>query len=432
MTTTADTMTLAIQQQQAGNLVQAEALYRQVLTAEPHNLNARYRLAVICQLQGRAVEAVVHYQQLLQSQPTSAKVQNNLGLAYSSLGQLAEALVCCREAVRLMPDCAEFLNNLAAVHKSRGEANEAGECYLRALRLRPDDAEAFYQLVRLCVARPPWVDEAVACLQASLPHQGDNARSYGALGDLFYCWLNRPADALPCYQRYLTLCPNDAKAPLLVEVLSGNSRMSRVPLEYLKGLYDEHVALFEQRVQRRGDCSPQLLRAALEPPPAARSLDVLDIGCGTGLCGVEFRDWAKTLVGVDLAPSMLARTRERGIYDELILSDALPAVEARPGTFDLVVASDVMLYFGDLLPITQAVREALRPGGRFGFTIDVLDMPDDYRLMPWVHFAHSRSYLRTVTAEAGMEEVCACEVTFPREGGEQAPGLVVVLRRPHS
>ena len=66
---------------------------------------------------------------------------------------------------------------------------------------------------------------------------------------------------------------------------------------------------------------------------------VLDLGCGTGLCGVQFRDWARTLTGVDLSPNMLAKARERGLYDELLQGDAVVAMRERPGRFDLVVAS---------------------------------------------------------------------------------------------
>jgi predicted TPR repeat methyltransferase len=178
-----------------------------------------------------------------------------------------------------------------------------------------------------------------------------------------------------------------------------------------------------------------LLQVSLEPAPPPRSLAVLDLGCGTGLCGLRFRGWAHTLIGVDISPNMLARARERGIYDELILGDLLPPLQASEGRFDLIVASDVLFYVGDLEPVLRAVHQALRPGGRFAFTVELPAKSEgepDYRLLPLGHFVHSRPYLRQVTAAAQLQEVRANEVTFPREDGESVPGLVVVLARPQT
>ena len=102
MPTPEDTLAQAWQHQQAGDLTQAETLYRQVLKVEPWSLNALYLLAVVCQIQGRVEESIVLYQRVMQLKPDIAEVQNNLGTAYASLGRMPEALECCREATRLL------------------------------------------------------------------------------------------------------------------------------------------------------------------------------------------------------------------------------------------------------------------------------------------------------------------------------------------
>ncbi|MCX4239251.1 class I SAM-dependent DNA methyltransferase [Paraliomyxa miuraensis] len=66
-----------------------------------------------------------------------------------------------------------------------------------------------------------------------------------------------------------------------------------------------------------------------------RDLDVLDAGCGTGLCAPLLRPLARTLVGVDLSGKMLDQARRRGGYDELIeaeLTEMLDAHAARYGS----------------------------------------------------------------------------------------------------
>lgn len=496
MTTSAEALAQGIKQQEAGKLSQAETLYRQALDAEPQNLNALYRLAVVCQLQGRVAEAIAHYRQLLQIQFDSPQVQNNLALAYASQGQFTEALTCCEHAIRLKPDCAEFINNLGTIHNSRGEWDragdafrqalalkpqyapalgnlgkvhvaqqrleeaircfqealalqpdnavirhdlgnvflsqgktaEAGNCYREVVRVRPNDDEAWYNLAVVCKTLQQW-SEAVTCLRKCLVYKPGDPRVPAMLGDIYYYHLNNYAEAARCYRQVLALRPDNAIARLLVEALSGESRHALVPAEYVTALYDSLACQFDKQVQERGDRSPQWLKEVLEPAPPPHSLDVLDLGCGTGLCAVQFRDWAKTLTGVDLSPNMLARARERGLYDELLLSDAVAAAGARAERFDLVVASDMVLFLGDLGPLFAAVHQTLRPGGRFAFTADLLEGPGDYRMTPWVHFAHSRGYLQRLALANQLREVRVNTVVFPREGGKQATGLVIVLAR---
>ena len=203
-----------------------------------------------------------------------------------------------------------------------------------------------------------------------------------------------------------------------------------MPADHVGALYNCFAGQFDQYSKERGDCSPQMLASGLGPAPATPSLDILDLGCGTGLCGVQFRDWARTLIGVDLAANMLAEARKRGTYDELIESDLLAFLQRCPGRFDLIVASDVLLFLGDLGPLFTEIQQALRPGGRFAFTIDRLEGAGDYRLMPWIHFAHSLAYVENLAATTRMQMVQAQKVVFPRDGGHEAPGFVVVLSRP--
>ena len=495
MDSIAEAMSLGWQHQQAGNLDQAEALYRQVLNAEPQDANGLYRLAVVCQLQGRAAEAILLYQQLLTIKADFAKVHNNLGLAYASQDRPAEALAHYQQALRLKPDFAETFNNLgnlqtslgnwdqarsaydealalkpaypaawnnlgrAHLHQKRwdeavrcfqealalqphnaivlnqlgnalfeqGKLEEAGGHFREAVRVQPDHAEAHYNVARVCRLQQRW-EEAVVWLQQSLRYNANSALAYGALGDIYYCHLAKYPEALRCYQQVLALSPNDAKARLLVEALGGESRLARVPNDYVTAVYEPLANNFDEMVERRGDRSPEWLKSALGSAPAPASLVVLDLGCGTGLCGLQFRAWAKTLIGVDLSANMLAKARARGIYDKLILSDLLPALQDREGIFDLIVASDVLLYVGDLGPVFKAVQRALRPGGRFAFTVDLVE-GTDFHLTRWIHFAHSRRYLQRLTVETSMHELCTQQVVFPREAGHQAVGLVVVLAR---
>jgi len=105
--------------------------------------------------------------------------------------------------------------------------------------------------------------------------------------------------------------------------------------------------------------------------PAAR-LDILDAGCGTGLCAPLLRPYARHLTGVDLSPRMLDKARERGGYDELVVAELTAFLAGQQSAYDLIVSADTLVYFGALDAVLHAVTAALRPGGWLAFTAEAL------------------------------------------------------------
>jgi len=93
----------------------------------------------------------------------------------------------------------------------------------------------------------------------------------------------------------------------------------------------------------------------------------------------------------------------------------------------LVVAADVLVYVGDLVPVMRAAAIALRPGGLFCATTELCD-GDGFALGPSRRYAHSPAYMRRVAVEAGLQ-VLVLEEAVPRwEKGQPVSGLVLVAR----
>jgi predicted TPR repeat methyltransferase len=205
----------------------------------------------------------------------------------------------------------------------------------------------------------------------------------------------------------------------------------RAPAAFVAAHFDRFAARFDghlvDNLQYRG---PELLRAALARlgPPPGPVLDVLDAGCGTGLAGPLFRPWARRLDGVDLSPAMLERARERGVYDGLEVGELVEVLAGRPDSYDLIIAADVLIYFGDLTPVLTAVRKALRREGRFALTVEAAAEPA-YALCGTGRYTHALDYLRRSAAAAGLEEAGAEEAVLRLQSSEPVPAYVVVLRR---
>jgi predicted TPR repeat methyltransferase len=162
------------------------------------------------------------------------------------------------------------------------------------------------------------------------------------------------------------------------------------------------------------------------------TLDVLDAGCGTGLCGAELRPYARRLTGVDLSGGMLEQARGKGGYDALVEAELTDFLQRSPEAYDLVVSADTLVYFGALEALAAALAGALRPGGCFVFTAERsadAEAREGHKLHPHGRYSHTEAYLRRVLGGAGIEVVTARPVDLRREAGRWVGGWLVTARR---
>ena len=156
---------------------------------------------------------------------------------------------------------------------------------------------------------------------------------------------------------------------------------------------------------------------------------MLDAGCGTGLCGPLIAPYARRLVGVDLSARMLARARDRDIYDELVKHELTAFMAASAGAFDVIVSADTLVYFGPLEGVVAAAANALRPGGLLIFTVEeCIGCDAGYVLSVSGRYCHAREYLDRVLTEANLEPLIV-PAELRLEAGDPVPGLVVRATR---
>jgi predicted TPR repeat methyltransferase len=385
----------AIELHQHGQLAEAEGLYRQILETMPMHFDSLHLLGVIKAQQNEFAAAVPFFEQALRVNPASASAFNNFGNVLHALGRYDRALASYDRSLALRADNPKALMHRGNALRKLGRPDEALASYDRALRLQPGYAEA-------------------------LIHRG------GALTDV-----GRHDEAVAAYRQALA-SGGDAQQIMYSLACLGAEAVPRAsPVEYVRGLFDQYADAFDEHlVEDLEYKTPTLLVDVMRTlaTPGANSLDVLDLGCGTGLCGPLLRPFARTLVGVDLSPRMLAKARERGGYDELVCAEAAAYLAGQPPRFDVGVAADVLVYIGDLSEVFAGMRTVLRPGGWFGFSVEA-GGGADFILQPSHRFAHSLGYLRRLAAVQGFTIQSLESRVIRKNRDRDVSGHLVVMQR---
>lgn len=423
-----EALSIALEHQQREQLDQAEALYRQVLALEPERPEALHYLGVLQQQRGRGEAAVALVQRSLALVPDRPDWHSNLGMILQQRGDLPGAADAYRRAIELGGGGhANAYNNLGVLLRVAGLMDDAEMAYRRAIALDPNHADAYQNLAVVCnlTGRMP---EAVQHYCHALTLRPDYAEARRLLA-VAYCIIGERDKAVMLCEEWVRLSPDDPVARHTLAACSGLGVPPRASDGYIVQTFDEFAETFEAKLAQLQYRAPSLVAEAVADAglPESRALDVLDAGCGTGLCGPLLARYARRLVGVDLSAGMLARAREKDVYDELVNGELTAYLQEHPGAFDLVVSADTLVYFGALDDAVAAAARALRPGGTLVFTVEAaIDAGADppYALQPHGRYAHHRDYVRRVLTAAGLEPHIG-DVELRLERGLPVPGLIV-------
>ncbi len=381
---------------------------------------------------GRLAEAEAAYMVLLRARPNDADTLHFLGMLRLHQKRPAAAIEFIQRSLKIAPNNSHAWNNLGNLLLTEKREVEAEEAYKRATNLNPDMAEAWFNLGVL-FRRKRQPEEALKSFRNVIDSNPRFSRAYESLGLLLYR-MGQPKHAAETYRKWLEVEPNNPVARHMVAATSGEHVPERAADRYVAQLFDSFASSFDESLSNINYAAPQLLAAALAERVkfGEGTFDLLDAGCGTGLCGVLLRSSSKRLVGVDLSPGMLAKARERGIYDELLEAELCACMRAHPSAFDIVNCADTLVYFGALEEAAAAAATCLRPGGVFAFTVEAEpeEAQHGYRIQAHGRYAHRAGYVTDVLTGAGFGAPEIEAVVLRKEGGEDVKGHLVVARLP--
>ncbi len=450
---------LGVAAMQEGRLEEAEQLIRGAIARDPKRAEGYHNLGDVLRRGKRNEEAIASYRKSIELQPNWAEAHAALGDTLREMGQVDHAAEEFRKVVELKPQFAaghlavakmlhakgERAAALAAIAKAlqlradypdaydcmgnvlweEGRVDEAIEAYSNALRIDPSCVQANSHMGKILVQRQR-IGEALIYVQRAVELEPKNAEAYFFLGHVL-ARSGRKEEALETFRQGMRLDPNAHTWKFRVSALSGDGMTKTAPADYVRGLFDRYASDFEKHlVEKLNYRSPEHIFEAVKQATQRNELDVLDAGCGTGLCGKLFRPMARRLVGVDLSPAMIVEATRSGIYDELITGEVVEAMGAMKEQFDLIVAGDVLVYVGDLSGFMPAAAGLLRSGGMLACSIETY-LQEGFILHREERFAHSLGYMREMASASGLKEISATLVALRRHGEIDVPGYIIVV-----
>ena len=335
--------------QQAGQLAEAEAAYRQILAALPDNPQALHLLGVLS-FQLRRPEAESLIRRALEIQPNYPAAWNNLGAALEALGNFPAAADCYDQAVKLRPNYPEALFNIGHLLHDQGQLLPAIEYYERAVAQRPDYYVALNNIAN-ALSEAGQIDRALSAIRQAVATKPAVADGYNNLASILEK-AGRLDDAIEAARHAISLRPD--LAPAICNLAN---------LLFLRG--DIHAALDTYR--KALIAQPTLADIHSNFGMALLAAGQTDEGWLEYEWRLKTRDYlirhkkqytSPLWDGSDLAGQTILLHAEQGIGDTIMFARFVPDVVARGGRVILEAQPELIRLFAKFPPAQQVV-----PGG---------------------------------------------------------------------
>ena len=412
------------------DLVTAEKLYREIILETPHEAQAKHYLGFVLQQTDHLVEAAEQISSAIALDNSHAEWHFNLGIILSRQGLTSSAIDAFSHAIELDPDKYFYWTNLGAAFESGEEWERAEQCYTTATRIDPNCPDAFYLLSTLYIklARFPEARHNNYCGIIAMP---ENHPSKIVLGQAYY-ELGRIDEAIAVFEDWLLAEPSNPVATHLLAAYRKQQAPEQCTSQYIEHTFDAFANTFEHILGRLKYCGPQLVQAYLTTvnfPPA--SLNILDLGCGTGLVGEVLSSHASMLTGVDLSQPMLDQAATKQVYHQLHKSDIRDFLLVCDAEYDLISCMDTLIYLGRIDEVLALIYQRLKIGGIFMFSTEKLATTNKlgYQLNISGRYSHHDGYLRSLLIGTGFRMDWVADVPIRTESGCPIAGQFICVSR---
>ena len=404
---------------------------------DPHNVEVLNNIGILYRDTNQFENALKYFNKAISMNNKVASTYNNLGTLHAIEKNLDDAEINFKKSIQLDSNFFDAYVNLGSLYFDKFDFDAA--LYYFEKIIKNDASYAFinivYEKMGLIFKEKGDTERAIEYLNKSLLIK-DNPAVYNNLGHLYFTlksWheakqnfvqafnlnskkalyayniacceyeLNNEKEAIIFLEKAIDLNPNYEQATHLLSSLNGNN-LEKAPSSYVEELFDNYAENFENHLVKKLKYSTKRVKDIILKYTNKKSFkSVLDLGCGTGLVGLEMKKISKKLTGVDISKKMIGKARSKKIYDELVCKELVSYLKDNSLNHDLVIASDVLTYFGkcdeifNLIKIKNNCKNTF-----FAFTTEHTE-EQNYILDTSGRFKHSYEYIENLCSVYNFE-----------------------------
>lgn len=374
----------------------------------------------------RLDEALGRYQAALALVPGRPSILANLGVTQCRLGRWPEAVATLAQATKADPTHRDAWIALGLSHEALSNWAAAADALQQGVRLGASTPQLHLSLA-MCLLRLERPGEALRSLDQALALDPTLAEAWSQRGSLMR-EAGQLAEAARCFEQALAHGGDETLHRFyLASVRAGEAAPAQPPSDYVEALFDDYADDFQHHlVHQLKYQAHETLLAPLRVGGRRYPL-VLDLGCGTGLCGQLIRPHADAVDGVDLAKAMVDQARAGGAYRRVEQGELLAFLRSQDAAADLVIAADVFIYVGALDEVFAAVRRRLTPAGCFAFSVELAGDGQDLQLRPSLRYAHSPAYIDRLARAHGFRVRQTWQAPLREDQQKPVMGLYALL-----
>lgn len=421
-------LTRAIAAHQAGALDDAKNAYEKLLKIDSRNIVALKNLALIYTAGKDSIGARNLYNRSIQIAPQDPILLNNFANFLRREKDYEAAKKVFLSAILCAPKAMNIRANYALLLIDLEDLEAANEQVERALEFNSDIFEILVLHGKISALRGDR-GKAVNCFSKALL-QKQNATDVLALRGTAYLELGELNLAKADFETILSYDSNNEDAKYALASMRGDASFVSAPDSYVKKLFDSYAEKFENHlINSLNYRTPTVLREQFNRfCTSDKGLSAVDLGCGTGLSGLAFRDVCKKIDGVDLSEEMLKEAKKKDIYDDLFCMDVVSFLSGKNDAYDLVICADVFIYIGDLTSVFKHLALATKIHGWVSLSIEETSVAD-FQLQPSRRYSHSIDYIHRLAKDFNFNVIASERRPIRKELGKDIEGFHILLQK---
>lgn len=384
---------------QQTNLDKAIACLEKSIELEPAFVDAHYRLAIAYGKKNDNEKKQLLLEATTQLSPQHFPALFQLGNFFMQKENIEKAISYYQRAEKIKIDHYELQVNLGHAYFLNKEFLLARDNYHYALELEPSDPVLHFNL-GIIAEKENNENQAINHYLNAIKVDENHFPAHFNVALLFLI-KDHPSQALEHLKKVRALNYGDESTDYLIKALEKDERLKRAPASYIENLFDQYADHYDLHLTKGLAYNVPKAFKALHENSKRHDKTLLDLGCGTGLCGSEFKDTIEHIDGVDLSANMLALAKKTQCYKKLYQQDVFTFLNKTTKRYDLMIAGDVFVYIGELEKLFPLIAHALNDNGCLIFNVEKTQKPN-YHVDQSGRFKHHEDYIVTLAKTHGF------------------------------